>query len=149
MQLTTGNKYLFDTGIFIKARRRKDPLHARARWLLWQARDQQISVGYSVMTEAELWVGISAAQFRTEAEHKILLRPYRRYLLNAAIARRGGEMRRQLNERGVGQNDGPQLVDCLILATAEFHRLIVYTTDVHHFSKINQYAISAVQIAYL
>jgi predicted nucleic acid-binding protein len=150
MPLTKGNSYLFDTGIFIKALRRRDPAHDRARQLLRQAVVEQISVGYSVITEAELWVGISAAHGRTEAEHTLLLSPFRRLaIIVPAIPRRAGEIRRLLNENGVGRTDGPQLMDCLIIATAERYRLTLFTTDRNHFAQLLQHRVSDVNVEYL
>ena len=60
MNLIPGNKYLFDTTVYI------DLFHGRetGKRLHYQARFMEISVGYSIITEAELWVGIRG--FHTE-----------------------------------------------------------------------------------
>ena len=129
MTLQIGTDYLFDTEVFIGIlRNRKEP-----RKLLYQARFLGVSVGYSIITEAELWQGI--AGLRTEQQHKILLRPFTRYFINVTIARRAGEIKRLLHEKHIRQhNQRPFLADCFIAATAEYYGLTICTNDKKDFN---------------
>lgn len=124
MTLKIGTKYLFDTAVFIGVLRNRP----ETRNLLYQARFLGVSVGYSIMTEAELWAGITG--LRTEQEHKILLRPFTRYFINVTIAQRAGEIKRILYQQNIRQRtQRPQLPDCIIAATAEYYGLTICTND--------------------
>jgi predicted nucleic acid-binding protein len=139
MMLSPGNRYLFDTTVFIDERHSKSV----ARQLISDARTLRLDVGYSIITEAELWVGIRASNLRTEAEHKILLAPFRRFNLNVSIARRAGELRGKLVEtKQVERNQPPYLNDCLVAATAEFYGLTICTKNRKDFELFRQYNIS-------
>jgi predicted nucleic acid-binding protein len=135
MALTAENSYLFDSTVFIEALHRQ-PV---ARQIMFEARDKRIPVGYSVITEAELWVGIKPPW--TVQEHEILLRPFKRYYINVTIARRGGQLRGLLLAIPQGQRQGlPGLGDCIIAATAEYYGLTVCTRNRSHFEAIQKVA---------
>lgn len=142
MNLEPGNSYLFDTTVFIDVLRK----HEAARKLFYQARFYPVSVGYSIITEAELWAGISEHKFRTVPQHTALLKPFRRYFINVTIARRAGELRRLLAESGaVKKEQGPHLPDCIIAATAEYYHLTVCSRDSGHFRLFGQFSISVLE----
>lgn len=112
MTLKIGKKYLFDTTVFIHALRGKNT----ARQLMRQAQFHGISVGYSVITEAELWVGIQFSPLRTEKQHRTVLRPFKRYFINVNIAKRAGELRGKLVQAKVIQKtQGPTSLTALSL----------------------------------
>lgn len=138
MSLKSNYKYLFDTSVFIHVLRGNQS----AQKLMSQSQTLGISVGYSILTEYELWVGIYNSSRWTEKQHKILLRPFKRYLINTRITHRAGEMRGKLMRAGV--QSGPQLVDCVIAATAEFYGLIVVTDNTNDFTQFGRYSISNV-----
>lgn len=106
--------------------------------MLFQARDLRLSVGYSILSEAELWVGITPHPLRNEPVHITLLKPFRRYFVNVSIARRAGTLRRLIKKQGYEQT----LADCIIASTAEFNNLIVCTRNARHFELFKQYGIS-------
>ncbi|MDQ7033817.1 MAG: hypothetical protein Q9P01_02980 [Anaerolineae bacterium] len=88
MILKIGSKYLFDTSVFIDAfRKDKD-----AQSIMFQARFNGTSVGYSIVTETELWVGVMQSRFLTPNRQRVMLRPFKRYFINVTIARRAGEL---------------------------------------------------------
>lgn len=128
--LTAGNKYLLDTTVFINAKRNI----GTARQLIFEARTPTIAAGYSIITEAELWFGIRSNNLRTEAEHKILLRPFRRYFVNVAIARRAGLMAGAIHQK----TNKRILPDCVIAATAEYYGLIVCTRNTVDFTELSK-----------
>jgi predicted nucleic acid-binding protein len=138
MILNSGSSYLFDTTVFI------DAIRARpvARNLLLQVKsDRTISVGYSIITEAELWAGIRGS--RTEKEHETLLRPFKRYFINVAVARRAGELQRLLASSK--PSTIPSIADCIIAATAEYYGLTVCSKNTRHFSMFSQFSIRVVE----
>lgn len=142
MDLIAGNRYLFDTSVFIDHFRKRPT----ARNLYFQARFHSVSVGYSIITEAELWAGIRG--YRTVEEHIAILKPFNRYFINVTIARRAGELRRLLETGGVVQKgEGPYIPDCLIAATAEFYGLTVCTRDTRHFDRFRRFSISVLEYA--
>lgn len=146
MKIDSSRSYLLDTGVWIEIRRG----NANIRKFLFNARFHGQSVGYSILTEAELWVGISASKFRTEKEHTDMLRPFKRYMMTVSIARRGGELKRLLKEKGsipLGQR--PFLDDCLIMATAEYYDLVLITLDKADFSKFARHDLVKSQIQFL
>ncbi len=139
MELKNGNSYLFDTTFFIDAFR-KLPIarqfYAHARW-------RSVSVGYSIITEAELWAGIDEGNFRTAQDHMILLKPFHRYFINVTIARRAGEIRRLMVKSGKSQkSQGPLLPDCLVAATAEYYNLILVSRNSRDFVKFHDFGIA-------
>lgn len=134
MDLKTGNKYLFDTTVYIDALRGRP----NGRNLIYQAKFKPISVGYSLITEAELWAGIKG--FRTPEQHKILLRPFHRYMVNVTIARRAGFLRMTLDTAQKGQQT-PSIMDCLIAATAEYYGLTVCSANARDFSRFQLFSI--------
>lgn len=128
MNLIPGNRYLFDTCVYI------DLLHGReiGKSLHNQARYAQISVGYSIITEAELWQGIGG--LRTEAQHTDILRAYKRYFMNVTVARNAGRFWRELRHVDkLPKQDMPGLADCLIAATAHYYDLRLVTNNTRHF----------------
>lgn len=142
MILKTGKKYLFDTTVFIHVLRGK----SAARQLIWQAKFHGISVGYSVITEAELWVVIQTSPLRTEKQHRTVLRPFKRYFINVNIAKRAGELRGKLMQAGIIQKtQGPHLDDCLIAATSEYYGLIVVTDNTRDFAQFKKMPTCKVQ----
>ena len=142
MDLVPGNSYLFDTTVFIDVLRK----HEAARKLYFQGRFYPVSVGYSILTEAELWVGIDEHKFRTVPEHVILLKPFRRYFINVTIARRAGELRRLLRQSNLVNKDQlPALPDCIIAATAEYYNLTVCSKNSKHFSLFGHFSISVLE----
>jgi predicted nucleic acid-binding protein len=129
---TPGNKYLFDTTVFLDAIRRR-PV---ARQIMFEARDQQITVGYSILTEAELWAGITG--MRTAQEHEILLKPFKRYFLNVTIACRAGQLWASIAR--TKPDTIPDIADCIIAATAEYYAMGVCTRNKNHFSLLEQFS---------
>ncbi len=128
---TTGNKdgYLLDTTVFVDYLRQR-PITNN---IFSDIRANNIFAAYSIITEAELWAGISV--LRTEAQHALILKPFQRYFINVSIARRAGELLaliRNSNPRGTSL---PTLSDCLIGATAEYYNLEVYTRNHNHFNQ--------------
>jgi predicted nucleic acid-binding protein len=139
-------KYLLDTGVWIKIRRGDETM----RKFVFNIRFHGESVGYSVITEAELWTGISPNKLRTAEEHKIMLRPFKRYFINTTIARRSGELKRLLYDVGkIPHQQRPFLNDCIIMATAEFYDLVFYTTDSTDFSKFHNFSLTKTEIRYV
>lgn len=86
MKLSNEN-YLFDTTVFIDYLRQRQI----AQDIFKQVRLNQISVGYSILTESELWAGMKDQE--NTRLYLDLLKPFRRYPLNTTIARRAGELR--------------------------------------------------------
>ncbi|RMF82887.1 MAG: type II toxin-antitoxin system VapC family toxin [Chloroflexi bacterium] len=139
MDLKRGNKYLFDTTVFIGWFRG----HSEARKLVHQARFQNIFVAYSIITEAELWAGIR--DLRTPEQHIALLKPFHRYFINVTIARRGGELRSLLAQSGIAKGRVPGIADCIIAATAEYYELTVCSKNTRDFNLFKQYAIQVAE----
>ena len=127
MNLTNGEKYLFDTTVFL------DKLHKRpvGERLHFQVRYWNVSAGYSIVTETELWRGIKGLW--TEEQHIALLKLYRRYFINVTIARNAGifyrVMRHDLNMQPTAI---PGIGDCLIAATAKFYDLRLVSRNTRH-----------------
>ena len=140
MGLKPGNSYIFDTTFFIDALR-KNP---NVKMVYHEARFLPVSVGYSIITEAELWYGINQHKFRTVQQHINLLKPFKRYFINTTIARRGGELRRLLVQSGIDpkSNACPALEDCLIAATADYYNMAVCTNNLKHFNLFTRFSIS-------
>ena len=131
MDLKIGNNYLFDTTVYIDSLR-NNPLQKDAvRKLMFQARDNRISVGYSIITEIELWAGIKGLW--TVEQHEVLLAPMRRYLLGVRIAKRAGNI---LSLLAQAQIKSIGMADCVIAATAEYHNLILITRNPDDFNAI-------------
>jgi predicted nucleic acid-binding protein len=141
MELVAGNKYLFDTTVFIDALWKR-PI---AKKLYYQARFYPVSVGFSVITEAELWYGINEFKFRTVQEHINLLKPFRRYFVNVTIARRAGELQRLLVQSGIKRDDCPSLDDCIIAATGEYYDLTICTKNRTDFGLFRRFSISVLE----
>lgn len=123
--LTTTNKYLFDTSVFIEILRNRKPAITLNR----EKRFAQIFVGYSIITETELWQGMVGS--RTIAQHTALLRLYHRYPINVTIARNAGLYWRDFYQNGLRGRNLPPMADCLIAATAKFHDLRLVSSDKH------------------
>lgn len=136
MNLIPGNRYLFDTSVYI------DLLRGRSigRNLHYQTRFGRISVGYSIITEAELWQGIVG--LRTETEHTAVLRVYRRYFVNVTIATDAGRFWRELrHEVKLTKEEMPGLADCLIAATAHFYDLRLISKNSRHFPEFRRFGV--------
>ena len=136
MNLIPGNRYLFDTTVYI------DLLHQRqmGKNLHYQARHLRIFAAYSIITEVELWSYIHG--FWTEAQHVIILRPYRRYFLNVTIARDGSRFYAQF--KYVDNLQGkklPGINDCLIAATARFYDLRLVSKNTRHMNLFEQFGV--------
>ena len=125
--LTVGNRYLFDTTVFIGLLRNRK----RAKDFHYQKRFLQIFVGYSIITETELWVGMKFP--RTESQHTEVLRVYHRYFINVTIARNAGMFMGKFMSDGLStqQKTLPPITDCLIAATAQFYNLRLVSNDKH------------------
>jgi predicted nucleic acid-binding protein len=134
--LKSGNNYLFDTSVYIDLLRgRKAGIR-----LHYEARFNQVSVGYSIITEAELWQGIIG--LRTEEQHIIALKPYKRYRVNVTIARNAGTYWKVFYFQDKLRNkDLPALPDCLIAATARFYGLYLVSKNTRHASKFKQFGV--------
>jgi predicted nucleic acid-binding protein len=130
------NRFLLDTTVFIDYLRGV----GSARKLIADCRDSRIVAGYSIITEAELWAGITGQQ--TEESHLILLKPFRRYQLSSIIARRAGAMWLQIKNNQPRGTTLPDITDCLIAATAEFHQLTVVTRNENHFKQFQIFGMS-------
>jgi predicted nucleic acid-binding protein len=129
MNLIDGEKYIFDTSVFI------DYLRGRtvAKNLHHQVRFRNVSVGYSVITTVELWDGITGMW--TEEQHIILLKLYRCYFMNKTIARRAGTFHKDLKTI---VKKVPALPDCIIAATAHYYDLTLVSAnsrDMIHFTQ--------------
>jgi predicted nucleic acid-binding protein len=125
MQLIEQGRYLFDTSVFIDYLRQK-PV---AQTIFQQIPAKQIHVGYSIVTEAELWVGINA--LHPAHVHEKLLLPLARYDLDVAIARRAGELKAIVQAQRY--QSVPSIVDCIIAATGEYYGLRVCSRNTRHF----------------
>lgn len=91
MNLLKGNKYVFDTTVYIDALCGEPKYKQLTQKLIFQARFNRIPAGYSIVTELELWRGIKGLW--TIEEHEALLRPMRRYPLLVRTAKRAGNIR--------------------------------------------------------
>lgn len=120
--IPTGTKCLFDTTVFVDFWR-KD---ANAKLLITNALGGNIEGSYSIITDAELWYGVNDS--KSARDHKVMLAPHQRYLLNVAIARRSGELMR-IYRRHMNASLG----DMLIAATAEYHDLLLVSRNTKHF----------------
>lgn len=132
----SGNKYLLDTTVYIDYLR-SIPV---ARKIIFDTRTPKFMCGFSIITEAELWAGMR--KFDTPATYKSLLQPYNRYFINITIARRAGKLRRLIQD-ALGQGgSAPEIADCIIAATAEYHNLTVYTRNETHFKHFISHSIN-------
>lgn len=120
--IPTGTKCLFDTTVFVDFWR-KD---SSAKILIINALEGEIKGSYSIITDAELWSGVIDAN--SAHEHKVMLAPHQRHLLNVTIARRSGELMRIY--KGYMNTS---LGDMLIAATAEYHDLMLVSRNTKHF----------------
>lgn len=139
-RLTSGNRYLFDTTVFIDIIQQKPP----ATVFYHQTRFDRIFAGYSILSEAELlqWPGIRG--LRNEDQEITLVKAYHRYYVNVTISRDAGrfsrklhtdyailvkELRKQDNKQPQREDQPPGLMDCLIAATAKYYDLILVSSD--------------------
>jgi tRNA(fMet)-specific endonuclease VapC len=113
--------YLFDTSVFIAYFRQDQTAHA----LFKQASSMSSHIYYSIVTETELWAGIRAN--RTEAQHIQLLKPFQRLGINVTMARHAGDLLKQFG--AIKHQNVPSPLDCLIAATAHYHKLTVLTRN--------------------
>lgn len=79
----------------------------------------------SVLSAAELYVGVREAELR---QLRKLFNTLGHYIVSRAIAIRGGLLRRQYLK-----SHGLELVDTLIAATAQEHRVQMATLNAKHF----------------
>ena len=98
--------YIFDSTVLIDYLRGHSSVHAYIQILL----DAPKTVGYSVITEAELWAGVRNQQ--DEQRHKDLLARMKRLNVSSQIARIAGSFYGQHRAQGLA------LPDALIAATA-------------------------------
>jgi predicted nucleic acid-binding protein len=136
MKLSNEN-YLFDTTVFIDYLRQRQVAHE----IFKQVRLNQLSVGYSILTEAELWAGIRGKE--DSKNYLDLLKPFKRYTINTIIARRAGLLRAEIGKQK-GQSI-PGMVDCLIAATAEYHNLTACSRNTRDFAIFTQFSIKVQQ----
>lgn len=134
MNLISGNRYLFDTSVFIDLLRNRTV----GKRLHHQRRFYGVFVGYSILTETELWMGIKG--LRSESRHKEILKFYRRYFINVTIARNAGMFWRELRSK-LDRNEMPGVPDCLIAATARFHGLRLVTKDANHMPRFSEFGV--------
>lgn len=135
--LTIGHRYLFDTCVFIDILRNREP----AKTFYYQTRFQSIFVGYSLISETELWKGITG--LRTEEQHLKILKVYHRYFLNVTIARDAGKYWRQFyHQDGLKGGDLPSMEDCIIAATASFYGLRLLTSNSRHMLLFEPFGIT-------
>jgi len=135
-KLEIGNRYLFDTCVFIEILRNRKP----AKDFHYQRRFWQVYVGYSIISETELWKGLKG--FRTEHQHLILLKAYRRYFINVTIARNAGLYWQSLyDEFKKNKTPLPPLEDCIIAATAKFYDLRLVTSDTNHMPLFEKFGV--------
>jgi predicted nucleic acid-binding protein len=80
----------------------------------------QASGAFSTITELELWQGLRPDE---EERHEALLAPLERVSLDGPIARRAGQLRRQVGLRRLS------LPDAAIAATTELTRRTLLTRD--------------------
>lgn len=136
MKLIPGNKYLFDTTVFIDMLRKR----SAGLDLLHQSRYADVFVAYSIISEMELWVGITSHW--TEEQHIAVLRPYRRFNINVTIARNAGRFQRELRHTyKVQKGSVPGVGDCLIAATAQFYDLRVVTRNGRDFHLFEHFGV--------
>ena len=115
---------LFDTSVFIDHLRG----HSRAATLLITDAVKGVHpAAFSIITDAELWVGVKTAE--DDRKHRILLRNMNRLLLSLEIARVAGRLRRTYNNM--------QLTDALIAATALHYSLPIYTRNPKHYITVD------------
>jgi predicted nucleic acid-binding protein len=136
MNLIPGNKYLFDTTVFLDLLREREV----GRRLHYQARFLRVFVGYSIVTETELWMGIRG--LRSEGQHIEILKPYTRYFVNVTIARDAGRFWEELrNKDNLQGKNLPDVGDCLIAATARFYRLRLVSKNTRHMPKFEKFGV--------
>ena len=143
MNLLKGNKYVFDTTVYIDALRGEPKYKQLTQKLIFQARFNRIPAGYSIVTELELWRGIKGLW--TIEEHEALLRPMRRYPLLVRTAKRAGSIRSLLDQKAQ-KNQGPGMFDCVIAATAEYYELVLITRNAKDYQMILDHSIANIQI---
>ena len=102
----------------------------------------EISVGLSVISDIELWIGVkNETQFK---QVKLLLRPFRRLDINRQIAWHAAELWRPFLSAQEGKDIWFR--DVLIAATAEYYHMDVVTTNIQHFERINPKNIQIISI---
>jgi len=128
METTPKKPILFDTCIFIKYLRGEFP----ARLWIESVLDCQTIGGVSTLTDYELWSGVPNS--REEKRYKALLRPFRRFQLHTAIARRAGLLAYPFQKR---HDKSISMVDYILAATAEYYHADVLTNNLSHFRKLS------------
>ncbi len=116
---------LFDTTVFVSHLRAES---LQATRLIMEASRGKYTAAFSVITEAELWVGVRNEQ--DQHTHKTILFPLKRLPLTHTIARRAGELRRIYRNRSL------KIGDAIVAATAEHYDLPLYTKNVKDFDFI-------------
>lgn len=117
------SKYLFDTTVYIDYMRG----NGDAIRLIQEALRNNINISRSVITDAELWVGVRDVQ--DAKDHEILLAPHKPLAVTKHIARRAGELSNKYMNR-------QHVPDMIIAATAEATRAIVVSRNTRHFQKL-------------
>lgn len=116
--------YLLDTNVFVDYWRNSPT----AIQVLNHVLMNNIHSGYSILTYAELWVGVKDK--KSENDHKIMLKPHKLYDLNKAICAKAGYIKRTYKQTGIS------LSDAIIAATAEYYNLTVISTNTKHYENI-------------
>jgi len=116
--------YLLDTTVFI------DYFRGRQEALTYfdAIFNSEASGAFSVITETELWAGLRPGE---EQQHETLLSLLQPAEVNSAIARRGGELRRDFKDEGLS------IPDALIAATAESIDAALVTRNQRHFQALH------------
>lgn len=129
MMLSTTTKYLFDTNIFIEYLRGNE----RVKQVMYECRFvAQGYVYYSVISDYELWVGISG--MRTETQHTQVLRYFTPKPLTRTILRKAGFLfQPYLQQAKRGERGIPSPFDCMIAATALVYDMTVVSSNVRDF----------------
>ena len=114
---------LYDTCVFVHHYLESS---VEASRLISEAISRKPMAGFSIITEAELWVGVR--NYKEEKRRRMTLRNLRRLALTVPIARQAGEIRRN--------NLSIKLPDAIIAATAIYHSIPLYTNNTDDFKNI-------------
>jgi predicted nucleic acid-binding protein len=115
--------------------------HPAGRWVE-RALNKNISVGVSVISDIELWIG---AKNETQIDQiKLLLHIFRRLDVNRQIAQRTAELWKPFLCINGGKD--VWLRDILIAATADYYRMDIVTSNKKHFERINPQKIQIITI---
>ena len=113
--MTGEANYLFDTGALIDIYRGRDRIEPYFQSLL-----EGQAAFISVISEAELWVGLRPDEME---RHEALVGHFSPLPIGSAVARQAGDWMRQFRASGLGW------MDALLTATAYTNQLTVLTRD--------------------